>query len=232
MRKRTLAAALLAVGLLVSAATAAPAILVDNDTYDFGTALEGTFVTHRFVISNTGDEPLQNLQARSTCGCTMTALSTNTLAPGASVEVEVTFDTAGYGGRTVTKQVYVVSNDPVTPTLYLYLIGEVRALQPFNVALTDLQYLLYLLIDLRSPEAYAEQHIIGAVNIPYEAFASSMPLLPTGNLIILYDEDGTRADETAQMLIANGYRDAKSLVGGFSMWVAQMGTSFLWPLGQ
>jgi len=232
MRKRTLAAALLAVGFLVSAASAAPTILVDNDTYNFGAALEGTFVTHRFVISNIGDEPLQNLQARSTCGCTMTAISTSTLAPGESVEVEVTFDTAGYGGRTVTKQVYVVSNDPVTPTLYLYVLGEVRAMQSFNVSITDMRYLLYLLVDLRSPELYDVSHIIGAINIPYEVFPTYMTLLPVGNLIILYDGDGTRSDEIAQMLIANGYRDSKSLMGGFTMWVRQMGTSFLWPLGQ
>jgi rhodanese-related sulfurtransferase len=232
MRKRTLVVVLLAVGLLASAAVAAPAILVNNDTYDFGTALEGVFVTHRFVISNIGDEPLQDLQARSTCGCTMTTILTHTLAPGESIDVEVTFDTAGYGGRTVTKQVYVVSNDPVTPTLYLYLLGDVLAMQSFNVAITDMQYLLYVLVDLRSPEDYAERHIIGAVNIPYETFAASMPLLPDGNLIIVYDEDGTRGDEMAQMLIANGYRDAKSLVGGFAMWARQMGTSFLWPLGQ
>jgi rhodanese-related sulfurtransferase len=229
---RALIVAVAVAGLTAWVGQAAPRIAVDSDLYEFGSVLEGAFVVHRFTIMNLGDVPLETLRVYSTCGCTTSSLPVSTLGPGATVDVEVVFDTAGYGGMSVTKTVYVVSDDPNTPKLYLHLRGEVRRLQPFNVALTDLQYLLYLLIDLRSPEVYAEQHIIGAVNIPYEAFASSMPLLPTGNLIILYDEDGTRADETAQMLIANGYRDAKSLVGGFSMWVAQMGTSFLWPLGQ
>jgi rhodanese-related sulfurtransferase len=59
-----------------------------------------------------------------------------------------------------------------------------------------------------------------------------MNLLPVGNLIVVYDDDGTSADEVAQTLIQNGYRDAKSLVGGLRLWVEQLGTSFLWPLGQ
>ncbi|MCX6100929.1 MAG: DUF1573 domain-containing protein [Candidatus Bipolaricaulota bacterium] len=232
MAQRTLIAAFVAMGLLAGAASAAPMIVVDNFTYNFGTALEGTFVTHRFVISNTGDEPLQNLRARSTCGCTMAALSTNTLAPGASVEVEVTFDTAEYGGQTVSKQVYVESNDPVMPTVCLYLVGEVRAMQSFNVAIADLRYSLYILIDLRSAEAYAKSHIIGAVNIPYEEFAAYVPLLPVEDLLIVYDEDGTHADEIAQMLLENGHLYAKSLVGGLAMWVRYVGTGLLWPLGQ
>ena len=232
MNRRALMAAVVVAGLMTWIGLAAPSISVDSDVYEFGSVLEGSFVVHRFTIMNTGDAPLTDLRVYSTCGCTTSSLPSTTLGPGAAIDVEVVFDTAGYGGQHVTKSIYIVSNDPITPKLWLYLRGDVRQLQSFNVSLTDLRYLIYILIDLRSAEAYAERHIIGAVNVPYEVFASSMPLLPTGNLIILYDEDGTRADETAQMLIANGYRDAKSLVGGFSMWVAQMGTSFLWPLGQ
>jgi rhodanese-related sulfurtransferase len=232
MAHRIFVAALLAVGVLAVAVSAAPAVSAESDTYNFGVALAGTLVTHRFVISNIGDQPLQNLRARSACGCTLTTLPVDTLAPGESVGVEVTFDTAEYGGRSVTKQVYIESNDPVTPTLFLYLIGEVRVLPAYNVTITDMQYPFYILIDLRSPAAYAERHIVGAVNLPYEEFAASMLLLPAQGLLIVYDEDGTRGDEVAQMLIRNGYLYAKSLAGGFSMWVTQMGASFLWPLGQ
>lgn len=125
-----------------------------------------------------------------------------------------------------------MSNDPITPKLWLDLRAEVRRLQSFNVSLTDLRYLIYILIDLHSPEAYAERHIIGAVNIPYDTFPVMMNLLPVGNLVVDCDEDGTRTDEAAQTLIQNGYRDAKSLAGVLRLWVEQLGTSFLWPLGQ
>jgi rhodanese-related sulfurtransferase len=232
MKKRTLVMAAVFLGILAACAVAAPIISVDSSTYDFGSALEGSIVTHRFVIRNLGDQPLSNLRARSTCGCTTSSLPSTTLAPGASLEIEVAFDTRGYGGQTVTKTLYVESNDPKNPRLTLRLQGQVVRMAAHNIAVTDLENLIYILIDLRSPEAYTQSHILGAVNIPYEQFAAMVPLLPSGNLIIVYDEDGTRGDEIAKMLIQAGRRDAKSLMGGFAMWVRQMGTGFLWPLGQ
>lgn len=232
MRIRILGAAILMAGILATTLLAAPVISVDADTYDFGSVLEGTLVTHRFVITNVGNSPLEDLRAVSKCGCTTSSLSTTKLAPGESVEVEVTFNTSGYGGKTVTKSVSVESSDPKRPTLSLRLTGKVTRLAAYNIAVADLKSLVYVMVDLRSPEAYAQSHILGAVNIPYEQFAASASLLPSGTLIVVYDADGTKGDEIAKMLVENGHLDAKSLVGGFAMWVAQMGKAFLWPLGQ
>jgi rhodanese-related sulfurtransferase len=232
MSIRDLVVTVAAVGCIAWAGAAAPNVAVDESTYQFGSVLEGSFVTHRFVLANRGDQPLTDLRAVSMCGCTTSALPFTTLNPGDSIEIEVVFDTAGYGGLTVTKSVDVRSNDPDTPHLWLYLAGDVRRLQPYHVDLSDLQYRLYILVDLRAPEVYAERHIIGAVNIPYEALASTMGLLPSGHLIIFYDADGTQSDAAAQLLIQSGFPDAKSLIGGFDLWVSQLGTTYLWPLGQ
>ncbi|MDD5646284.1 MAG: DUF1573 domain-containing protein [Candidatus Bipolaricaulis sp.] len=232
MNKRTLLMVVGFLGTFAVCAGAAPVVSVDHDTYNFGSVLEGTVVIHRFVITNVGNQPLYDLKVRSTCGCTTSSLPVTTLAQGASVEVEVAFDTRGYGGKTVTKTVYVESNDPKRPSFPLRLQGQVVQMAAYNIAPSDLQYLIYILIDLRSSEAYAQSHILGAENIPYEQFTTRIPLLPSGNLIIVYDEDGTKGDEIAKALIQAGYRDAKSLMGGFAMWVRQTGTKFLWPLGQ
>jgi len=47
--------------------------------------------------------------------------------------------------------------------------------------------------------------------------------------MILYDADGALSDQAAEVLIRKGYRDAKSLFGGYAMWVANMGTEMIWP---
>ena len=214
------------IGITVSAA---PEISVDTETYDFGFAMEGSFVRHVFVITNTGNETLEISRVRSTCGCTTTALPTNSLAPGQSTEVEVSFDTAGYGGRATTKSLYIESNDPQTPQKWISMTGEVGRLGPNHIAQTDLQYLLSVMIDLRSLEEYAEGHIIGAINIPFSQLGQYVELLPSGLLMILYDEDGTLSDQAVETLIQNGYRDAKSLFGGYTMWVENMGTEMIWP---
>lgn len=232
IRLRAAAAALTLLALVALPGLAAPRIVVDNNLYEFGSVAEGSLVAHVFRLTNLGDEPLQNLRVRSTCGCTTSTLPSTTLDPGGVLAVEVVFNTTGYGGSTVSKSVYVESNDPATPQLFLRFRGEVRPIEPFNIVAMDLRYFLFVLIDLRSAEAFAERHLIGAVNIPREEMPSVMGLLPPGMLIVVYDEDGSTSDAVARDLMADGYTSVKSLVGGLQSWVRQMGTSFLWPLGQ
>ena len=230
MRKRTLAATLVVLVLASLMGLGAPAISVDDDTYEFGSAMEGSFVRHVFVITNTGNETLEISRVHSTCGCTTSALPTKSLAPGQSVDLEVVFDTAGYGGRDVVKSLSIESNDPRTPQLWIRMSGSVARLGPNHIAQGDLQYLLYVLIDLRAPEEYAAAHILGAVNVPFSQLAQHMGRLPSGSLMIVYDEDGTLSDQAVITLIQGGHRDAKSLFGGFGMWRENMGAAWIWPL--
>lgn len=217
------------VALASLSAVAAPRIAVDNAAYEFEPVMEGMFVRHVFVISNTGNETLEISRVRSTCGCTTSALPTNSLAPQQSVELEIVFDTAGYGGRDVTKSLYIESNDPQTPRLWIRMSGSVGGLGPNDIAQGDLQYLLYVLIDLRPVTEYEAGHIIGAINIPYAQLAQYNGLLPSNMLMILYDADGTLSDQAVTTLISQGYRDAKNLFGGYNLWVENQGMAMIWP---
>ncbi len=198
-------------------AMAAPRISVDAAVYDFGEVIEGIAVVHAFVIENIGDAPLKISDIRVSCGCTTTSLAKTTLGPGESVDLEVTFDSAGFSGKMV-KNIYVESNDPATPKLLLQLVGTVKRPQRYNIAASDLNYLFYLLVDLRTPEEYAAAHLLGAVNIPYAELDDWKDRLPKGVLIILYDEDGTLSDQAVQALNADGFPQAKSLLGGLNEW--------------
>lgn len=62
-------------------------------TYDFGTVQEGAVVDHRFRFTNTGKVPLLITNARSTCGCTVPDWPREPIAPGATGEIPVRFDT-------------------------------------------------------------------------------------------------------------------------------------------
>ena len=206
---------------------AAPQITVDEAVYQFGTVLEGVVVTHTFVLTNAGDETLAITSVHTGCGCTTTDLAKKNLAPGESVNLDTVFDTVGYGGRPVTKMIYVESSDPANPKVTLQLQGTVNKAQQYNVACGDLNYLFYLLIDLRDPETYAASHMLGAINIPYGELNDWTDRLPTGVLIILYDQDGIRSDEVAQMLNKNGFPEAKSLLGGLNEWTRVFKDKFI-----
>jgi rhodanese-related sulfurtransferase len=103
------------------------------------------------------------------------------------------------------------------------------SLQPFH-----LHSALSVLVDLRTPEEYAVGHLVGATNIPIDAFDVAnltdwLGDLPYDARIVVYDRSGTGSDDVAQELIAAGYAEAKSLLGGLDEWEHIYGNQLIWP---
>lgn len=116
---------ILAVFSLISVASvlSQPKIEVrGGTTYDFGDAYNGTKIERVMTIHNAGTDTLKLSDVKAACGCTA-AMVTNQenkpltqIAPGDSGKLSITFNTQGYGGQKPTKQVFLKSNDPKTPT--------------------------------------------------------------------------------------------------------------------
>ena len=224
--------ALLTVLSIAVAATGAPMIHVDASNYDFGKLAGAPVVTHNFIISNVGDATLSILDVRTSCGCTTTALSKSNLAPGESVELEVTVDLTNFSGH-VSQAIYVSSNDRINRKLTLRITGQVIPAKPHHITTEDLNAVLYLLIDLRDPEAYAAGHIVGAINIPFSELESWIDRLPTQvHTIILYDQTGALSDRAVYKFSALGLDQARSLLGGLDEWQRRCGDGYLFPFGQ
>ena len=205
------------------AASAAPVIWVEAVDYHFDAVVDGEYVEHTFVIENHGDEILVIGSVRVGCGCTATILSANELAPGEATQLLVTLRTNGFGGALVSKSITVESNDPETPTLVLFLKGEVSKQPMCEVPTADLMAGFYVLVDLREPTEYADGHIIGAVNIPLSELTSWIDVLPRRVDIILYDSDGSIADTALERLVAAGVSNACALAGGLQQWIEDYG---------
>ncbi|PIE54630.1 MAG: sulfurtransferase [Dethiosulfovibrio peptidovorans] len=73
---------------------------------------------------------------------------------------------------------------------------------------------LYLL-DIRKPEDYAEDHIEGAVNIPWADVGDVLDELPKDKKIIVICYSGQTAGQTVALLKLLGF-DCCSLKGGMS----------------
>jgi uncharacterized protein DUF1573 len=99
-------------------------LLVVSDTWDFGYIPQNAQVTHRYVLSNAGDDTLFIEQVKPTCGCTSAPLTKDKLAPGEKVPVDVTFSSRTYSGS-LTKSVHVISSDAATPTFQLMFTATV-----------------------------------------------------------------------------------------------------------
>ena len=104
----------------------APRLKLDQTTYEFGTINEGELVKADFVITNTGKSPLNIRETKANCGCTVSKLNKNTLAPGESSKISVTFNSKGRRGRQ-NKMVTIFSNDPKAPTQRVTIKGRVRS---------------------------------------------------------------------------------------------------------
>src|SRR5262249_34358611 len=91
-------------------------IKIQPENYDFGTVDRGVWLKHRFLITNTGTTPLILNRTYATCGCTLPKLTKSKLLPGETGNLDVSVDTSMKQNR-ITKSVFVVSNDPVKPSI-------------------------------------------------------------------------------------------------------------------
>ena len=194
--------------LIPALVSAAPKIVVDQAVYDFGEIKEGTIVTHAFVIRNEGTDPLVfTRRPYSSCGCTVAALPKEVLLPGESLELVATFDSTGFGGHHVRKQIRVYTNDPENPVVILALVGYVRPAEPHERSAWNLQYSLYLLVDVRSPRETAKGTLKGkgAMAIPLDKLEANAKELPKDRRIVTYCSNGIRSEMAYELLKSKGY---------------------------
>lgn len=86
-------------GIMYAADKSKAKIKFEKTIYDFGNIKEdGGPVTHEFVFTNEGGEPLQINSARAECGCTRPTFPKEEIAPGQSGIIKVTYNPAGRPG--------------------------------------------------------------------------------------------------------------------------------------
>jgi rhodanese-related sulfurtransferase len=83
--------------------------------------------------------------------------------------------------------------------------------------------LSYILLDVRTPEEFADKHIPGAVNVPNETIGSAeIPELPDKDqLILVYCRSGNRSKQAAAKLAALGYTNVVEF-GGINIWPGEV----------
>ena len=66
---------------------------IDKATHKFPATEQGEQLSHNFMITNTGDEPLIISDYKVSCTCTKVVLPLEPIQPGETFPLEVTFDT-------------------------------------------------------------------------------------------------------------------------------------------
>ncbi|WP_298309679.1 DUF1573 domain-containing protein [uncultured Aquimarina sp.] len=89
--------------------TAVPIMTFAETEFDFGTVTEGDILKHTFSFTNTGTAPLVIVNAKGSCGCTVSDWPKEPIAPGETKEMRVAFNTNGKPNAQ-NKQVTITTN--------------------------------------------------------------------------------------------------------------------------
>jgi len=77
----------------------------------------------------------------------------------------------------------------------------------------------YIILDVRTPEEFADKHIPGAINIPNETIGTEevLELPDKDQLILVYCRSGNRSKQAAEKLVTLGYTNIVEF-GGINDW--------------
>lgn len=91
----------------------------EKKEHDFGMIPKDSKVKTVFKFTNTGEHPYVIDNARGSCGCTVPSYPKTPIAPGATSEIEVEFNSANKHGE-ITKSVTLKGNtEPMETTLII-----------------------------------------------------------------------------------------------------------------
>ena len=115
---------LIATFLTINTFTAQQAIVLsqgaeisfDKSTHDYGQIEKSANGECIFVFTNTGNQPLKISNAKGSCGCTVPQWPREEIAPGATGEIKVRYDTKRVGviNKSVTIQSNAMNSDNIT----------------------------------------------------------------------------------------------------------------------
>ena len=82
-----------------------------------------------------------------------------------------------------------------------------------------------IILDVRTPEEFAEKHIPGAINVANETIGTDeIPELPDKDqLILVYCRSGNRSKQASEKLVALGYTNIVEF-GGINDWPGEIVT--------
>ena len=95
-----------------------------EETFDFGTVDQGEKVSHTYKFTNSGSEPLILSNAKGSCGCTVPQWPREPIAPGATGEIVVEFDSKNKNGKRNQKVTITANTEPAQTVISL--TGEVN----------------------------------------------------------------------------------------------------------
>ncbi len=87
------------------------------------------------------------------------------------------------------------------------------------------------IVDLRHPETFNQEHLIGAISVPFNRVGDlAQSCLPRYCEIYVYGESDSQSLRAVKILLGNGFKNVAQLIGGLSAWQEISGATEDTPL--
>ncbi|MEM9826749.1 MAG: DUF1573 domain-containing protein [Planctomycetota bacterium] len=200
----------------------------EKGVHDFGKMAANASGEHLFTVTNVGDAPLTLELGESTCKCTMGNLTKDSLDPGESTEVKLSWN-VNTTGEKFGQQATLITNDPTRINFPLRVMGGVTRdfeLSPkamsfgtvTNQDAVDMQTRLYIYAeDNLKPTGKSEMSRreledlakVDVTPLPREEFDTGFEDAVAGYNIIVHLEPGLPQGTLNENLLLDFTRDLK-----------------------
>ncbi len=103
---------------------AGPKIVVTEPVFSFGRQEFGQVIEHTFIVTNTGDQPLEIRDVRPSCGCTLVGSWDREVGPHKFGGIPVVYRPGPFD-RDVHKTIILVCNDVTQTNVTLHIQGTI-----------------------------------------------------------------------------------------------------------
>jgi len=107
-----------------------------------------------------------------------------------------------------------------TPT---QIIEDITPQEAFNLIQENQDNPDFIIIDVRTPEEFTEEHIEDAINLDYhsENFQNELDKLDKNKTYLIYCRSGGRSRNALDIMVELDFREAYNMTGGIIQWVEE-----------
>ena len=102
-----------------------PQLKLSTERWDFGPRWKGEILKTSITATNVGGAPLHIASIKTSCGCTVADLKQKTLPPGASEQIDITYDTSTRM-KDVHQRVILLCDDPSQHERTIVITGTMK----------------------------------------------------------------------------------------------------------
>ncbi len=113
--------------------------------------------------------------------------------------------------------------EPPKPTVVSQIMEKVTPSEARDMLERNLDNPNFALVDVRTPEEYAEGHIENSSLVDYQSqtFISQMDGLDRGKTYLIYCRTGNRSAKTQDVMRQLGFREVYDMTGGIVQWMEE-----------